>query len=457
MAELELYFAGTESLKVTPVLDPGKVNEAVRSYDLEKPAEGLEVIRSVLAGMAGHTVHTPHPMYYGLFNPRANYAGIMADFITAVYNPQLAAWSHSPYASEVESYLVEAFGSRFGYGKDEVDGVFASGGAEANFTAIQCAMNHTFPESGSGGIRELDKKPLLYCSAETHHSVLKSARMAGLGTSAVRLVPVDKQLRISTTHLEKMILEDRVSGHKPFMAVATAGTTGTGAIDPIRDMGEICRKYNLWYHVDAAYGGAAVLDSDLRQWLQGIENSDSLVVDLHKWFSVPMAASLFLTRDRHILKQSFNIQTEYMPGDARDLQITDPYTHSFQWSRRFIGLKIYLSLLMFGMEGYSRVIRDQVETGNYLRKILRQNQWEIMNETPLPVVCFTDMSRAGDDQFARAICDSALRSGKTWISVYPVHQFQTLRACITNYNTEKKHVRELVTLLGKFREQYHAE
>ena len=234
MAELEKYYAGTESFKVTPVLDPGKVTETVRSYDLEKPAEGLEVIRSVLAGMAGHTVHTPHPMYYGLFNPRANYAGIMADFITAVYNPQLAAWSHSTYASEVESYLVEVFGSKFGYEKDEVDGVFASGGAEANFTAIQCAMNHTFPETGARGIRELDKQPL-------------------------------------------------------------------------------------------------------------------------------------------------------------------------------------------------------------------------------PVVCFTDMSRAGDDQFARSICDSAVKSGKTWISVYPVHQYQTLRACITNYNTEKKHIRDLVTILGELREQYHAE
>ena len=453
-AELELFYARTESFRVTPDLDLERVIRAVRSHDLESPVEGHKALRSVLSGMTEYAVHTPHPMYYGLFNPRANFAGILADLITAVLNPQLAAWSHSPYASEVEKYLVEVFGSAFGYPEEGVDGVFASGGAEANFTAILCALNHAFPKAGSDGLRALEKQPIIYCSPETHHSIVKGARMAGLGARAVRMVPADQRLRMKADQLESMIRKDRDSGLEPIMVVATAGTTGTGTIDPIRECGEVSQKHGLWYHVDAAYGGACIVDREMKEWLGGIESSDSLIVDLHKWFSVPMAASLFLTRDPDILHQTFGIHTDYMPGDARSLQITDPFTHSFQWSRRFTGLKIYLSLLMFGMEGYSRVIRDQVDTGHFLRNCLEQNRWKIMNETPLPVVCFTDETLGQDPGFAREICDSVVQTGEAWISVYPVNRVQTLRACITNYNTGENHIRELVRLLGSIRDEY---
>ncbi len=456
LPELEHYYVHTESLKVTPDLDLEKVIESVRSQNLDSPTGDLEALKSVLSGMKKHTVHTPHPMYFGLYNPRSNFAGILADLITAVFNPQLAAWSHSPYASEVEKYMVEYLGIRFGYEKEKVDGVFAGGGAEANFTAILCALNHSFPEAGKKGLVGLKKQPVIYCSAETHHSIVKGAGMAGLGRTAVCQVPVDRQLRMNTEELEKMIREDLETDRHPMMLVATAGTTGTGTIDPIKECAEICRKYGIWYHVDAAYGGACIMDEKLSPWLDGIEESDSLIVDLHKWFSVPMAASLFLTRDPDILHRTFSIRTDYMPGDARDLEITDPFTHSFQWSRRFTGLKIYLSLLMFGTEGYARVFREQVETGNLLREYLKKAGWKIMNDSPLPVICFTDESLQNDPGFARAVCDEIVRSGDAWVSVYPVHQVLTLRACITNYETGKEHIAKLVELLGKARTGYQS-
>jgi glutamate/tyrosine decarboxylase-like PLP-dependent enzyme len=204
--------------------------------------------------------------------------------------------------------------------------------------------------------------------------------------------------------------------------------------------------------VDAAYGGAVVVHPEYASWLKGIESSDSLIVDLHKWFSVPMAASLFLTHHSEIMHRTFGIKTGYMPGDARNLAITDPFTHSFQWSRRFAGLKLYLSLLMYGMEGYAEVIGKQVKTGNLLRELLTEANWSVKNETPLPVVCFTDDRFSAHPGFARSVCEDIVRSGEAWISVYPIGKQETLRACITNYNTEEEHVRKLVELLGKARE-----
>jgi len=457
IAELEHYYSRTEALRVTPKLDLEKIISSVRSFDLRSPLDGKKALEAVLEGMTEHAVHTPHPMYYGLYNPRANFAGILADLITAVLNPQLAAWSHSPYASEVEKYLVETFGELFGYSPQSMDGVFASGGAEANFTAILCALNHAFPEVGEKGIRGLSKEAVIYCSEETHHSIQKGARMAGLGSDSVRSIQVDEQLRMQVDQLLASIKEDKKAGLEPVMVVATAGTTGTGTIEHLERIARICEDHQIWYHVDAAYGGAIVVHPDLKPWIKGIESSHSLIVDLHKWFSVPMAASLFLTRDAQILHRTFGIRTGYMPKDARDLEITDPFSHSFQWSRRFAGLKIYLSLLMFGTTGYAEVIGNQVKTGDLLRELLKKEGWSIKNESPLPVVCFTDDHFKKDPGFARAICDTLIRSGEAWISIYPIKQQETLRACITNYNTGENHIRKLVKLLGSARETYRVK
>jgi len=454
--ELEEYYSQTEKLRVAPDLDLEKIIDGVRAFDLSAPIEGKKALEAVLQGMTEHAVHTPHPMYYGLYNPRANFAGILADMITAVLNPQLAAWSHSPYASEVERYLVESFGKLFGYSTASMDGVFATGGAEANFTAILCALNHAFPDLGKKGLQGMSRSPVIYCSQETHHSIQKGARMAGLGAVSVRSIEVDDALRMRVDKLRISIAEDQKAGLHPVMVVATAGTTGTGSIDDLEQIGRVCAEHKIWYHVDAAYGGAVVVNPELKQWIKGIESSSSLIVDLHKWFSVPMAASLFITSDPEIMHRTFGIKTGYMPKDARDLEITDAFTHSFQWSRRFVGLKIYLSLLMFGIEGYAEVIENQVKTGDLLRQLLEEHGWSIKNISPLPVLCFTDDKLSADPGFARAICDAVVTSGEGWISVYPIRQEEMLRACITNYNTSEAHISKLVELLGEAREKYKA-
>ena len=191
--------------------------------------------------------------------------------------------------------------------------------------------------------------------------------------------------------------------------------------------------------------------------MSGIENSDSITFDAHKWMSVPMGAGMLLTSHNEILGKTFRITTEYMPKEANKMEVIEPFTHSIQWSRRFIGLKVYLSLLFYGWEGYEDTINHQTEIGNLMRKKLIENGWSIKNTTPFPVVCFTDKQYETDVSFTKNILNNILEKGKSWISVYPINGIPTFRVCITNYNTSVKEIEDLIEELNKNREVYHNE
>jgi aromatic-L-amino-acid decarboxylase len=453
LPELENYYSKTSELRVTPPLDLDEIQQFVRKADFNRPADVKEAVRIVTGALRKYTVHTPHPRYYGLFNPRPNFPSVIADLITATFNPQLAAWSHSPYAAEVENYLISEFGQKIGFAAGETDGVFATGGAEANITAVLCALNNAFPQYANEGLFSLKGRPAIYCSSEGHHSIVRAARTSGLGKDSVRMIAVNEKGAIRTDILEKTILSDLSEGYLPFMIIGTAGTTGTGSIDDLHALASFARRFSLFYHIDAAWGGAAVLNSDTRQWVSGIEQADSVTFDVHKWLAVPMSASMFITRHREMLAKTFRITTDYMPKDAENLEITDAYARSIQWSRRFIGLKLYLSMMVFGWKGYSEVIGHQVEMGDLLRLTLPENGWVVVNHTPLPLVCFTDEDHKSDPTFTKRICERVIRSGEAWVSIYPVNGLSTIRACITNYNTSSEDVHALVKTVNRVRSE----
>jgi len=448
------YYENTQQQRVTPILDKAVIRETVRAFDFEQKLDPERSISHIINGLKQFTVHTPHPKYFGLFNPRSHYPSIVSDLITAVFNPQLAAWSHSPFANEVETYLIQAFGEKFGFDANRIDGVFAGGGAEANQTAVLCALNQLVPDYASNGLFDLTKRPLIYCSAESHHSIHKAAMTSGLGHQAVRSIPVNDRLEMDCQRLEEQLEMDLSAGHLPVMLVATAGTTGVGAIDDLVSLGKLARKFGLWFHVDAAYGGAAALHPDLKPFLAGIEKADSITFDAHKWLSVTMGTSLFICSHPDILAKTFRITAEYMPKEAKDMDIVDPFTHSIQWSRRALGIKLYLSLLMFGWKGYEDIIGHQTAMGHCLRTELEAYGWRIQNSSPFPVVCFTDPNHAKDPAFVPAIIQSVLGLGKSWISSYPMHNRPVFRACITNFDTEEHHLRELVQELNAARNVY---
>ncbi|WP_116127176.1 pyridoxal phosphate-dependent decarboxylase family protein [Lewinella sp. IMCC34183] len=456
LPQLEDYYAHTRKLRVAPHLDPETVRAAARDFDFSTPVEPATAVRVVLDNLRKFQVHVPHPMYYGLYNPRASFPSILADMIAAYFNPQLAAWSHSPFAAEVERYLVSAYGTRFGFPGELTDGTFTSGGAEANLTAVCCAINHRFSDYSRRGFRAFGGDPVVYCSDQAHHSVVKAARTVGLGLDAVAEIAADEQLRMSVPKLRQRIVADREAGKIPVLVVATAGTTGTAAIDRLAEIADVCREYDVWLHVDAAFGGAAVLNDEYRDWLHGIERADSISTDIHKWLSVPMGTGMFLTRHPAIMEKSFGTAAAYMPREGKEYKPVDPYSHTLQWSRRFLGLRWYLSLLVFGWEGYADTIRHHVELGRYLRKRLKKRGWTIENDTPLPVVCFSRSGLSDPGAYAHGICARIVASGEAWLSIYPVRGVDVLRAGITNYATTRADVDRLVELLERIREEMDA-
>lgn len=449
----EKYRKEVNDLPVQSELSADEAKVLLEPFDFNAAVSPQNAIDFVVSGLTKFCIHSNHPRYFGLFNPASTDMGVVGDALAAVFNPQLATWNHAPFPIALEDHLIQEFGKKFGY-IDSIDGTFCSGGAEANHTAILTAVNYKFPHVQASGLWTLKAQPRIYVSKESHHSFRKAAKISGLGAESVVEIPVTKNFSMDIKSLEKQIALDLSEGKIPFMIVGTFGTTSGGAIDSISGLAAIAKNHALWYHVDAAWGGAACLLSELQGHFRGIEASDSITFDAHKWLSVPMGAGLFLTRHQRILSETFNVITSYMPKNRLDAREVDPYIHSIQWSRRFIGLKLFLSLAVAGWQGYAEVIRHQVNMGNSLRAKLIDNNWKIINKTPLPVVCFVDASvdKCSED-YLKSIVDNVVSFGDAWISTTRIGNHYVIRACITNFNSVENDLDILVASLEKARKK----
>jgi glutamate/tyrosine decarboxylase-like PLP-dependent enzyme len=441
----------TSDLPVFTEQDADEVRALVAQLDFDVPLGPVEALRFAADGLSRYSVNFRSRRYFGLFEPAPATMGVVGEALVAAFNPQLAAWLASPFAIEVERSILRAFGVRFGFVQDEADGTFTSGGAEANHTAVLTALTKAFPEVAEGGLRAARAQPVLYLSEEGHPSLLKAARAAGLGEAAVRRILVDEGLRLDVENLRAAIARDRSAGYAPFLVVATAGTTGAGAIDPLDAVAEIAAAESLWFHVDAAWGGGAMLVPELRTLFTGIERADSITLDPHKLLSVPMGAGLYLTRHADVLDATFHISASYVPGTG---ELVNPYTHSMQWSRRFIGLKVLLTLAVAGWDGYATVLRHQVAMGDVLRDRLQLAGWNIVNQTVLPLVCFTDAHGADPDAVVDAV--NALGGARIFSATLPPSR-RVIRAAITNHQTTVEDIEALLAALDDARSAVVAE
>jgi glutamate/tyrosine decarboxylase-like PLP-dependent enzyme len=259
--------------------------------------------------------------------------------------------------------------------------------------------------------------------------------MTGIGRRALRTIATDADLKMDVVHLATQVADDRRNGLAPLMVVGTAGTTAAGAIDPLPDLARFCRSEGLWFHVDAAWGGAAILSPTLRGHLAGIEAADSITCDAHKWFSVPMGAGMFFCRHAQAVAEAFRAQTSYMPPGTPG-PVVDPYTSSVQWSRRFIGLKLFVALAQHGESGYVEMIEHQARMGDVLRDRVARAGWRIVNRTPLPLVCFT---RDGLDtgRFLKSLYEQQI----AWMSEVRLGGGEpVLRACVTSVRTQESDI-----------------
>jgi len=275
------------------------------SFDFEHPIDLDRLQADVGDLLKRWTVDVTHPAYFGLFNPPVDPAGIVADTLVALYNPQLAAWSHAPAANGIERLTLDYLGSRLWPESQSTIGSFTSGGAEANLSAVIVALTSQFPEFGVHGVRALPGAPRMYASEESHHSLLKIAHFTGIGREALHIVPTDSDLRLDTEAMERAIEQDLEAGAIPFLVVGTAGTTSAGVIDPLPELARVCDRHGLWFHVDAAWGGTACVSPQLRGSLAGIDAADSVTWDAHKWLSVPMGAGMFFCRHPEAVGRAF--------------------------------------------------------------------------------------------------------------------------------------------------------
>jgi glutamate/tyrosine decarboxylase-like PLP-dependent enzyme len=253
-----------EDHRVIPSLSAADIRDRLAQIDMDAPWEPEAAIDWCTGLLLEATVHSTSPRYFGLFNPTPSFMGIIGDVLAASYNPQLAVWSHAPGAVEMEAWLIRYFGERLGMG-DNAQGSFTSGGAEANAMAIHLALTKAFPEFGSNGLRGVSGDPIVYISVESHHAWVKIAHACGIGRGSVRHIPVSDDLKMNVEVLKATIAEDHRNGKRPVLIAATAGTTSAGVIDLLPDVAKVAREADAFFHVDAAWGGSAILSDVLRE------------------------------------------------------------------------------------------------------------------------------------------------------------------------------------------------
>ena len=425
---------------VTPTLDLSAFRRDLAGFDFRTPRPMDELLSWTMAQMEHGLVHVTHPRYFGLFNPAPTFPARCADRIAATFNPQLATSTTSPTAVEIEAHVIRSVAQRAGFPPGAA-GHFTTGGAEANCTALICALTRSNPEFATEGARAFEGRPVFYISRESHLAWLKIAHQVGIGRSAARLVATDGSGRMDPNALADMMDTDRAHGCIPVMIAATAGTTNAGMIDPLAACAEIARVSGLWYHVDAAWGGAVIASDRLRGILAGIELADSVTIDAHKWFATTMGCGMFITRHAPVLSSAFRVSTSYMPSNLPEL---DPYVTSVQWSRRFLGLRLFLSLAAAGWAGYGDHVERSVGLSELLRRALLARGWRIANQSSLAVLCIEPPPEGGE---VRAIVNRVLASGRAWISTTKFEGHDVIRACVTHGETTPDDIMTLVNAL----------
>jgi glutamate/tyrosine decarboxylase-like PLP-dependent enzyme len=340
----------------------------------------------------------------------------------------------------LEAHVIRSVAQRAGL-PTGAGGHFTSGGSEANYTGMLCALTRAHPAFASDGARAFSGQPAFYTSKECHGSWVKIAHQVGIGRSAAHQVATDGRGRMSPAALEQGIAQDLAAGRVPFLIVASAGTSNAGMVDPLNACADLAARHGLWYHVDAAWGGAIVASQRLRGAVAGLERADSATIDAHKWFATTMGCGMFIVRDPAALTAAFQVAASYMPSREQSL---DPYMNSVQWSRRFLGLRLFLSLASAGWAGHAAHIERAVAQAAWIRGELERRGWSIVNDSPLAVLSAVPPPAMGDP---RTVVARVLKSGRAWVSLARFEERDVIRICVTHGETSARDLAILVEAL----------
>jgi aromatic-L-amino-acid/L-tryptophan decarboxylase len=440
------------SLPDRPVQRPAETR-IYPPHDSRLPETGedpVKVMDEVCRELIDSGFHIPSAHYLGMMNPTPTYMAFLAESLVAALNPQLATVARSPLASRIEAETVRWIGDLVGW-PAAFSGTFTTGGNEANFSALAMAVSTQFQDVIEKGIASIAAQPVFYTSVEGHHSLEKSAGVLGLGRQAVRRLPVNERLQFNVQELETAIKTDLAAGHKPFCVVATAGTTSSGAIDELPLIAEICQRYNLWLHVDGAYGAALLLSERHRGLLRGIEQADSVTLDPHKWLAMPFSAGLILTRHPEALLHTFSVPCPYLQKSS-SAALPDNLSISAQWSRRMNSLKLWLTLRVHGRQAYEELIdRQMMLAQSFAEWVAASDYFELAAPQVLPILNLRLKEKGIGSQDLRArhgaIVEEVNRDGQRWISTAMVNGQNVIRAMIISYLSEERHLHGLQSAL----------
>lgn len=398
-----------------------------------------EVDRKVLP----NCTHVNHPGYFGLITPSPLPAGILADFIASALNQNPGAWSVGPGAVAVEQQVIRWLADLVGYCTG-AGGNLTSGGMMANFTALKLARD--WASGDTAQYAGVEGRWTVYTSEERHVSVDKSVDAVGLGRDQLRVIPTDDAFRIDVPALERAIAEDRDRGVHPACLVAIAGTTNNGAVDDLRTLRAIADREHLWLHVDAAYGGGLLLSREHRHVLDGIALADSVTIDPHKWFFAPLDAGAVLVRDDRRLTRSFGLQPSYLTDRMdRTHERYNYFVHSFEQSRRFRGLKVWMGMKQAGRAQLAAWIDANVAHAMRLYDLANAHpDFQPAVRPVMSAICirYAPAGRPPEalDALHPVVARRIQEQGRFWISTTELKGRTFFRVCPVNFRTRTEHI-----------------
>ncbi|MDQ3908290.1 MAG: aminotransferase class I/II-fold pyridoxal phosphate-dependent enzyme [Acidobacteriota bacterium] len=418
--------------------------------DEGRPPE--EVFEEAFGEVFSAMAHLQHPRFFAFVPSPSNFVGVLADALAAGMNPFLGSWAVASGPAQIELNVIEWLRGVCGL-PETAGGLFVSGGSMANLTALAAARRLRLADKTEGAT--------IYCSDQTHSSIDRALRVLGFAEDQLRKLATDDQFRLDLSSLRNAVADDRQSGRRPFCVVANAGTTNTGAVDPLVQLSDFCRGQNLWLHVDGAYGAPAMLTEKGRAALGGIGYADSLSLDPHKWLFQPMETGCVLLRDRRDLLRTFHVLPEYLRDVKGGEEETNFRDYGIQLTRSFRALKLWLSLQVFGESGFRNAVRRGIELAELAESQVREREgWEIVSPAQLGIVAFRyappSLDDAARDRLNRALVDALKRGGFAMISSTELRGRTALRLCTINPRTTDEDIRATVGRLCELADELHA-
>jgi glutamate/tyrosine decarboxylase-like PLP-dependent enzyme len=445
------HFDTLREERVMNVANRDETEALLREPPPEEGKELDELLREFEEKVAANMSHVDHPRMFGFIPGSGTFVGAMGDALAAGYNIYAGTWIESSAAHQLELVVVDWFRGWLGM-PESAGGTLVSGGSVANLTGLVLAR-----EARLGDMRE---DGVIYTSEMAHSSVDRGARILGFRSDQVRKLPVDDGFRLDVRALREAVTGDTSLGRRPFCVVANAGDTSTGSVDPLSEIADVCEELGLWMHVDAAYGGFAVLDERGRELLRGIERADSVALDPHKWLYAPFEAGCILARDFQALYDAFHILPAYLVDVAGGAQNVNMCDHGITLSRSSRALKIWMAIKHFGLARYRAVISRTMDLARYAQELLEATPGiEITSPAVLSVVSFryvptaADGSSEADESCIERVNQEIRRrvwdSGRAMITSSRVRGRYVLRVCVVNHSTRRADVEELIGLIGK--------